>query len=227
MAVTGTIALSASTVQANQPFGVVLSLANGGAQPVNVLAITPRIQSTPLNATPAAVPGFSGQPNIPATNMSIAGGATNTYNYLDIIHGPVIKTGLANDLTPQLTAIGITSITQVGNLCTVTTSSAHGFPTTVPGPGQGLVVNITGNTISGSVPIVPAGYNGIFPIVAVPSTTTFTFNASTPNQAAGGAAGTCQLMGGWIYAIDAYVTFSDGTSIFATATNVTVLAPTF
>jgi len=206
---------------------VQLVLTNSGTTPISVTSIQPRIQSTPLTSTPAALPAYSGNALIPASLLLIpASNGTLTYNYTDSFHGPFLKGGEANDLTPNLTAVAISTTTQVGNLVTVTTTGAHGFSTIVPGPGLGLVVNISGNTISGSVPIPPAGYNGIYSIVGVPSTTTFTYNQPTANQAAG-ANGTCQLMGGWVYALDAFVTFSDGTFLYTTPSNVTVLARPF
>lgn len=54
----------------------------------------------------------------------------------------------------------ITAASQSGNLVTVTTRANHGFA-----PGQSV-------TIAG---VTPAGYNGTFTIVGVPSATTFTY----------------------------------------------------
>lgn len=58
----------------------------------------------------------------------------------------------------------VTGIAIAGNVATVTTGGAHGL-------SVGAVVQLAGFT--------PAGYNGLFTIASVPSTTTWTMNVNT------------------------------------------------
>lgn len=58
----------------------------------------------------------------------------------------------------------VSSMTISGNVATVTTGSAHGL-------SVGAVVSLSGFT--------PTGYNGMFTIASVPSTTTWTMNVNT------------------------------------------------
>ena len=58
----------------------------------------------------------------------------------------------------------ISSITVAGNTATLTTGSAHGL-------SIGAVIDIQG--------AIPTGYNGIFTVASVPSTTTLTFSVAT------------------------------------------------
>lgn len=63
-----------------------------------------------------------------------------------------------------ITSQTISSITVSSGIATVTTGSAHGL-------SVGAVVDIQG--------AAPTGYNGIFTVASVPSTTTFTLNLAT------------------------------------------------
>ena len=67
-------------------------------------------------------------------------------------------------------AVAVPGATESGNTVTITTTAAHGFL-----PGQ--LVNVTG---------VAAGYNGVFEIMTVPSTTTFTYESPTTGLANAG-----------------------------------------
>lgn len=57
----------------------------------------------------------------------------------------------------------VSSLTISGNTATLTTGAAHGL-------SVGAVISLAG--------FVPAGFNGLFTVLSVPSTTTLTFNAS-------------------------------------------------
>lgn len=63
-----------------------------------------------------------------------------------------------------ITAQTISSITVSGTTATITTSSAHSL-------SVGSVIQIAG--------AIPAGYNGLFTLLTVPSTTTATFNVAS------------------------------------------------
>jgi len=63
-----------------------------------------------------------------------------------------------------LAAQSVSSLTISGNTATLTTGSAHGL-------SVGAVIQLAG--------FVPAGYNGLFTVATVPSTTTLTFNANS------------------------------------------------
>jgi hypothetical protein len=62
-----------------------------------------------------------------------------------------------------IAAQSVSSLTISGNTATLTTGSAHGL-------SVGAVISLAGFT--------PSGYNGLFTVATVPSTTTLTFNAS-------------------------------------------------
>lgn len=78
---------------------------------------------------------------------------------------PVLGGGIATfaQVAPT-TAQTISSITISGNIATVTTGSAHGL-------SVGAVVQHAG--------AIPVGYNGLFTVATVPTTTTYTINVST------------------------------------------------
>lgn len=63
-----------------------------------------------------------------------------------------------------IASAAISSITVAAGVATVTTGAAHGL-------SVGAVVNLSG--------VTPVGYNGMFTVASVPSTTTWTMNVST------------------------------------------------
>lgn len=112
----------------------------------------------------------------------------NTFNYLDGTGtfpenegGPVLH-GLSNaafGTLPSCSQMKIASTngaTESGTTVTITTTAAHGFK-------KGQEVQVLGVPVS--------GYNGQFAIVSVPTTTTFTYTATTSGLAASGG-GTAQ-----------------------------------
>lgn len=84
---------------------------------------------------------------------------------------------IARFMTPQ-PAYATTAIAWASGYVTVTTGSAHGY-------AVGNVVTVAGAT--------PAGYNGTFTVVSVPSTTTFTY-ALAANPGAATVQGTVTLV---------------------------------
>ncbi len=115
----GTTSLS---VKAMQPFTVLLTVTNGATVPVNVVAIQPRI----YQGTNVHIPSFSGNPSIPATNMTVPASGTLTFQYTDIVLGPDLAnapaggTG-ANDLSG--TTFSIDAIVSMSD-GTINTSTA-------------------------------------------------------------------------------------------------------
>lgn len=116
--------------------------------------------------------------------------ADNTFNYLDgsgsepedeggpIIHG---TSNAAFGTLPgcnqmKIAAQSSSGAVESGTTVTITTTTAHGFK-------KGQTVQVLGVGVS--------GYNGQFSIVSVPSTTTFTYTASSSGLASSGG-GTAQ-----------------------------------
>ncbi len=92
------------------------------------------------------------------SDVHIAGVATATYNLF------------SSKASPKSPA-AIASATEVGNTVTITTTFAHGL-------SAGTPVTISGVGV--------AGYNGVFTITSVPSSTSFTYTASSTGLAASG-----------------------------------------
>ena len=130
-----------------------------------------------------------------ATATGVAAGSTNSLCALfpgsalawqGITVGTVAGTALTtNTITPYITNVvnatevttAITGSTLVTNIVTVTTKAAHGYAC-----GQSV-------TIAG---VTPAGYNGTYTIVGVPSSTTFQVFSPTAGLAALTGFGTVQ-----------------------------------
>lgn len=88
----------------------------------------------------------------------------------------------------QGSAVAISAISESGNTVSVT-SAAHGLVV-------GQLVKITGQNIVGPVATGMSGYNGVFIVTSVPSSTTFTYTCPEFGLAAGGAPfGTAQGLG--------------------------------
>jgi hypothetical protein len=123
-----------------------------------------KIYNTSTSTATQALTGLSSD-KFQYVNMANTGG-----HYLSAVNG--IDPALVYNGTDWIkvasstSTFGITSITHVGTLATLTTASAHGLVT-------GNQITITGAT--------PAAYNGTF-VITVTGTTTFTYTmASTPS----------------------------------------------
>ncbi len=139
------------------------------------------------NAASGAVPG--------PTNALLATFPGTPLSWQGLAVGALAGTALnTNTFSSNLAATNITAATEAlypinpvigtSNYVTITTKANHAFA-----PGQSV-------TISG---ITPAGYNGTFVVVGVPSATSFTYSNSVANLTAGTAFGTVQssvYMGG-------------------------------
>ena len=125
----------------------------------------------------------------------------NTFNYLDgngtspeNEGGPIIH-GLSNAAFGTLPTCNIMNIassdgaTESGTTVTITTNAAHGFKV-----GQNAMISGVG----------VSGYNGTFPIVSVPTTTTFTYTATASGLADSGG-GTAQNLPHEVVPADATV----------------------
>ncbi len=124
----------------------------------------------------------------------------NTFNYLDgngtypeNEGGPVLH-GISNatfQTLPTCNQMKIASngATESGTTVTITTTAAHGFA-----KGQSVQIQ--------NVPV--SGYNGVFSIVSIPSTTTFTYTA-TASGLASSSGGTAQNLPHEVVPTDATV----------------------
>jgi CxxC motif-containing protein (DUF1111 family) len=122
----------------------------------------------------------------------------NTFNYLDGLGtypenegGPILHgaSNAAFGTLPSCNVMSITSITESGTTVTVTTNGASGFDV-----GQNAMIL--------NVPVT--GYNGTFPIVSTPSTTTFTYT-DTVSDLASSSGGTAQNLPHEVVPADATV----------------------
>jgi len=89
------------SVKAGQSFAVLLTVTNPGTVPVNVQAIQPRILATPNIQIASA----SGNPTVPASNTQVPASGSQTFQWQDVIYGPDLSNGLANDLSPAAVSV--------------------------------------------------------------------------------------------------------------------------
>ena len=125
---------------------------------------------------------YSASPDNPSgltNSLRTLGSAATAHSWQGIAVGSLTGTALTtNTFYSGVSGFGaetnIQAASQSGNIVTITTRAAHGF-------APGMSVTIAG--------VTPAGYNGTFTVLGIPSGTTFTYSTGA-GLAAGTAFGT-------------------------------------
>lgn len=130
MAITATIALSSSSIVAEQKTVATCTVTNSGGSAVNVTAINPTV--TPSGATPQSVSVAVGQPPLlPGMPTSVAAsGGTTKFSWDVVPHAPSSGYGSAEPAS-QIYDVGALINTSDGSLTSATTSAL-----TVTNPGH-------------------------------------------------------------------------------------------